>query len=225
MATRAVRLENLEREVTVIGNGLVGEALRRRHAEVAKEKLAEEQAKQSRAFGAPLPYLQAVDGVVGASLAAVKPGGVIRFDFSALREVVVDAQETLFRLSPVGGPKQKTRRGWPHYRDAHLLFIDGTDVREIPALIRPGSEIVFVNPLPYSRRIELGWSKTQAPSGVYDVAERELRRRWSKVARIDATYRGIEGAAPLSNAALIPGRKGNVSADRYPALVIKSKTA
>lgn len=219
MATRAVRLENLEREVTVIGNGLVGEALKRRHIEVAREKLSEEMDKQARVFGSPLPYLQAVDGVAGASLAAVKPGGVIRFDFSALREVIVDAEATLLRLSPVGGPKQKTRSGWPHYRDSHLLFIDGAEAREVPKHVSPASEIIFINALPYSRRIELGWSGSQAPDGVYDVAERELRRRWGRIARIDSTFRGISGAS------LIPGRAGNKSADRYPALVIKSRLA
>lgn len=218
MAVRTVKLENLEREVTIIGNGLVGDALRRRHAEVAKEKLAEEQGKQSRAFGAPLPYQVAVDGRVGAALDTVKAGGVIRFDFSVLREVVVDAGETLIRLSPWAA-KAETRHNWPHYRDAHLLFIDGAETREVPKRISPSSEIVFINALPYSRRIELGWSGSQAPDGVYDVAERELRRRWNRIARIDSTYRGISGAS------LIPGRAGNKSADRYPALVIKSKTA
>lgn len=218
MATRTVKLENLEREITVIGNGAVGEALRLRHIEVAKEKLGEEQAKQRRVFGDVLPYRQAVDGRAGAALTTVKIHGLIRFDFSALREVVEDAEETLFRLSP-WTPKQKTRQNWPHYRDSHLLFIDEVEAKTIPKTISPNSEIIFINALPYSRRIDLGWSKVQAPDGVYGVAERELRRRWSKVARIDHTFRGISGAS------LIPGRAGNKSADRYPALVIKSKTA
>lgn len=218
MAVRVVKLDNLEREITVIGNGVVGDALKRRHVEVAREKLKEEQGKQTRAFGSPLPYQQAVDGVAGAALDQVKPGGVIRFDFTVLREVVVDAEQTLFRLSPYA-PKTEKRHNWPHYRDSHLLFIDGIEAREIPKRISPSSEIIFINALPYSRRIELGWSKTQAPDGVYDVAERELRRRWGRIARIDSTYRGISGAS------LIPGRAGNKSADRYPALVIKSRTA
>lgn len=218
MAVHNVKIENLERDITIIGNGVVGDALRRLHAEVAKEKLSEEQAKQSRAFGAPLPYVVAVDGRAGAALDSVKAGGVIRFDFSVLREVVVSAEETIFRLSP-WSPKQKTRQNWPHFRDSHLLFIDGIEAKEVPKRISPASEVIFINALPYSRRIDLGWSKTQAPDGVYGVAERELRRRWSRIARIDHTFRGISGAS------LIPGRAGNKSADRYPALVIKSKTA
>lgn len=217
MAVRVVKLDNLEREVTIIGNGLVGDALKRRHVEVAREKLKEEQGKQSRVFGASLPYLQAVDGVAGAALDTVKAGGVIRFDFTMLREVVVAAKEALIRLSP-WAPKTEKRHNWPHYRDAHLLFIDGIETKEIPKRIDPSSEIIFINALPYSRRIELGWSTTQAPDGVYDVAERELRRRWGRIAVIDSTYRGISGAS------LIPGRAGNKSADRYPALIIKSKT-
>lgn len=218
MAVRVVKLDSLEREVTVIGNGLVGEALKRRHVEVAKEKLKEEQGKQARAFGAPLPYLQAVDGVAGAALDQVKAAGIIRFDFSVLREVVVAAEEALFRLSPWAS-KTARRHNWPHYRDTHLLFVDGVETREVPERIPPASEIIFINALPYSRRIELGWSRTQAPDGVYDVAERELRRRWGRIARIDSTFRGISGAS------LIPGRAGNRSADRYPALVIRAKGA
>lgn len=80
---------------------------------------------------------------------------------------------TLETFSPVG----PTGR----YRRSHRLYADGREI-DFDGDIPPADQYVFVNTVPYARKIERGMS-SQAPEGVYQVTAALARRQFSDVAR------------------------------------------
>ena len=72
-------------------------------------------------------------------------------------DVLVWISEQLFKFSPV-------KSGL--YQKSHELFADGRHVEASASLIRFADEYIFVNTVPYARKIERG-SSSQAPEGVY----------------------------------------------------------
>lgn len=155
----------------------------------------------------PARFTRWVDGRQGAAEETVKPTGIIRYRYHRLEEIVQAAMETLFDLSPVESGE---------YRNAHTIFVNGAQSRNLSDW--DGQEsIVILNPLPYSRKIELGIMKMRVPGSdhVYEQAEDILRRRFNNQASVVFTYRGYVGGG-------IAGARagGNKSGNRYPALVI-----
>lgn len=157
----------------------------------------------------PASFRRFVDGQEGRPEEAVRPNGVITYEYQRLDLVAQFALETLFDRSPVLSGD---------YRRAHALFLNGVAVRNLRDW-KPGDEVAVANFLPYSRKVELGVMKMRVPGTdkVYAQAERIVRRRFGNLARIDFTYRGIMGGA------ILPGRQGNKSDIRYPALIIKER--
>lgn len=152
----------------------------------------------------PKRFVRAVDGVTGAREEQVRSGGVIRYRYQRLEEVVRAAMDLLFELSPV-------REGT--YRQAHTLFVDGAAASDLSTWDGTGT-IIISNLMPYARKIEVGKMVMRVPGTdhVYQQAEMLLRRQHGNQANIKFNYRGI-----------VSGRAGNKSGNRYPALEISER--
>lgn len=181
-------------------------------ARFARERLSEAQQANRTIFGRVPPHTVAVDGRPNAPPESVKAdGGRIVFEFELTVDVLRWIADTLDARSPVVSGA---------YKRGHTLFADG---REIPrgAPIPPADDYSFSNVTPYSRKVEIGKTKSgrafviQVPNRIYERTARDARARFGNVARIELTYRGIVGGA------VVAGRAGNRSALRYPTIVVR----
>jgi hypothetical protein len=176
----------------------------------------------------PVSFDRFVDGRKGALEEAVKPTGTIVYTYPRLEVVAQFAMETLFDLSPVLSGK---------YRASHTLFLNGSAVPNLRDF-KPGDEATISNPVPYSRKIEVGKMKMRVPgtSMVYAKAAKIVRARYGNIAKIGFTYRGLVGGGlvdPIKAGAstLKRGPNGrfmkqggprphNIANLRYPVLTI-----
>ena len=160
--------------------------------------------------------------------------GVARFEFGYLDEIVAGVLAMLVSKSPYRAKKPgadvKT-----HYRDEHLVFINGVEVTEIPDTLPPNAVVVLVNLQPYSRKIEAGFS-AQAPSGVYEQVARMARRQWGNTADISFGYDNFPGAGWKAGTRTVRKTIGNIvrgqvgkrttsdhkSNDRFPTITIQA---
>lgn len=180
-----------------------------------------EHAKVLNADPRPGGFTRYVDGRKGAREEAVKPNGVIVYEYERLDLVVQFAMETLFDKSPVL---------LGDYRRAHTIFLNGSPVPNLAAW-KSGDEVAISNYLPYSRKIEMGKMKMRVPGTdhVYRQAEQIVKGRFGNVARIKFTYRAVvSGAhvpyAPAGTANAAASRRGGVEQrSRYPTLVITER--
>jgi hypothetical protein len=159
-----------------------------------------------------------VDGVFGASEYGVKVPGEIFYEFEFAEDVLKFIADELKKTSPVGSGADK-HPGL--YKQSHVLFADGI---ELPSgsIPLPAHEYIFVNPLPYSRKIEAGQS-SQAPSGVYEATAFLAQSRFGNVAKIMffdyiGTFNSKTETHPLRgfNTKL----QHNKSENRYPAIKV-----
>jgi hypothetical protein len=178
-------------------------------ADFARETLAEAEATNEAALGHPTPHETFVDGVPGASEDRVRPAGSIVYTFDLVDDLFAWIDEQLRQHSPVGSGKD------PHpglYQRSHIFYADGTEAD--PLKPPPGiKEGVYVNAMPYARKIEAGESPQQ-PDGVYEVVARLASRRFGNLARIVFDYRTAIGGS------IVTGLKGNKSAGRNPAIIV-----
>lgn len=190
-------------------------------AQAAREELAKGQDRNRAALGHVPPHRTFVDQSENAPIESVRPDGVIVFEFQLVETALAWIAEMLVRNSPV-----KSGR----YQDSHILFADGVAVE--PGNIPPlADEFVFLNAMPYSRRIERGWSP-QRPEGVYDATATLAKRRFGNIASIRFGFRSFPSGAVgdwaqtgSARALAKRVRKGRESAHtewltRQPAIVI-----
>jgi len=170
---------------------LTGEPRRQMLIRVARETIAEVSAINDRATGQRVGHEVIVDGRRGAAIESVKPGGVVVALF-AVRAAAIDfTWEALAQLSPVDqNPKTVDSIV---YRDRHLLLVNGEE-REPPVDVQPDDIVTFVNLLPYARKIEKGWSKKQAPDGVYEAATAIVKARFGNIVDVRFSYGTFLGA-------------------------------
>ncbi|MBR2689169.1 MAG: hypothetical protein IKE42_15055 [Aquamicrobium sp.] len=133
----------------------------------------------------PASFRRIVDGQLGAPEEAVKPAGIIVYQYPRLDQVVQYAMEVLFDKSPVDSGD---------YRNAHMIFIENSPARNL-AEMRPGDEVTITNPMPYARKIEVGSMTMRVPGTdhVYQQARQIVAARWGNVARIRFTFRALVG--------------------------------
>lgn len=203
MAVRT-RIEAIDRDIDVIlRDDLSPRARSMALAEFAGETIAEASRTNRQILGREPRKTIYVDGREGAPLQSVRPDGEIIAEFEVFNDTLAWIGDQLELHSP-----KKSGR----YSRAHDLFADGVLVavgQEIPS----ADEYVFINTLPYARKIELGQS-SQAPDGVYQAVATLARRRFGNVARISFSYRtALRGG-------IVSGRAGNRSEGRYPAIVV-----
>lgn len=157
----------------------------------------------------PVNFVRHVDGVEGAPEEAVKPGGIIVYDYNRLDLVAKDALKLLRENSPVGTGRD------PHpglYRDSHVLFLNLAPVSDLSAW-KDGDEISITNTVEYSRVIEMGkpgaaasaraaraehgGGKIKVGYHVYEKVAQALRRQYAGVADIQFSYRAVLGGGQV----------------------------
>ena len=188
--------DDVLRDVQVATKDLTDpKAKSKRLAAFARAEIAKADARNKAAVGRDVPHTVAVDGRKGAPLASVRPDGVVVAEWSLHTEVLAWIGEALLKASP-----QLTGR----YEASHVLFVDG--VEHEPTDPIPDFEFaVFMNTVPYARKIERGLSD-QAPDGVYQAVAAVARQRFGNIVKVRFTYRSMTG--PKSQA------------DRQPAIVV-----
>lgn len=142
-------------------------------ASVAKDVLREEQ-KAGMFPTDKKEYIRVVDNKLGMVEERVRFGGKIHYQlntegFAGIIEVLRWIEERLVLTSPYRN-KRPQDTGWRgvHYKEAHILMIDGKSVGEVGVSTQPiffartfqsrkhskDSTYTFVNTMPYARRIE-----------------------------------------------------------------------
>lgn len=201
-----IKVDPIDRDVQVMLNeDLSPEAQARAMQEFARAQIDEADNVNRTVLGRIPHRTIAIDGTMDASLTQAKASSVIVVEYDLLVDVLVWIGEQLRQNSPV-----KTGR----YRDSHALFADGAEIA-IGQMVPAAEEYVFINTVPYSRKIELGLS-SQAPDGVYQAVASLARRRFGNVAKIDFSYRTALGGS------IIGGHAGNKSSQRNPAIIVKT---
>ena len=119
----------------------------------------------------------------------------------------------LKQLSPYRPSNRKSAD--QHYREAHIVLVDGEEILYPYVVERPWTEIIFVNAAPYARKIERGLSR-QRPNGVYEaLVYPEVVKRYGDLYDVSFTYTRVEGAAagPIRR---ISRRFGGMRGQRQP---------
>lgn len=149
----------------------------------------------------PLRMTRHVDGVLDAPEEAVKPGGVIVYDYDRLDLVVQFALDTLRQLSPVESGD---------YASSHVIMLNGTVVDNVSGW-KPGDEITISNSQPYTRKIEIGDKGYRAHGHVYEKSAHVVSRQYGNMASVSFTYRAAPPGAIQGWAARTKlSRKGSV---------------
>jgi hypothetical protein len=194
MAIIEFKTEPINRDIVLFIDSLSPEETSRQFAVLAAQHIDDAKRINVRVLGREPPSTTYVDGRARAPLATVRPNGVIFTEFELLIDVLVFITEMLIKFSPVGR-KPDRRPGHPGlYKRSHILLADGVEIDVLTPSLVPqlavADEYVFINTLPYARKIEHGLSP-QAPDGVYQAVANVARRRYNKIAKIFFTYRTI----------------------------------
>lgn len=204
--TVRTRVEPIDRDIALIlSEDLSPKARSQTLARIAGEQIGEAREINRTVLGRAPRYTVSVDGKDGASLESVRPDGTIVAEFELFSDVLVWIANQLETHSP-----RKSGR----YIKGHSIFADGVEI-EATATVPSAQEYVFINTLPYARKIERGQS-SQAPDGVYQVVATLARRRFGNIAKISFSYRTV-----LSGSTIVGGRAGNRSGERNPAIVVR----
>jgi hypothetical protein len=148
----------------------------------------------------PMGFVRHVDGVI-APEEALRPGGVIVYDYNRLDIIAKRALEILRSISPFGKGRD------PHpglYRDSHRLFIDGHAAENLSGW-HEGQEVSITNTVVYSQVIEVGGrggKKFRIDGGgrVYQRAQQILGRDPDirNAADIEFTFRAVFGSGQVN---------------------------
>lgn len=198
-----------------------------RFAAFAREQIELIDNENARIVGTRLPYDLWVDGAPDRPLTSVTPKGRIEAEWYAYDELFAYIGDLLVKHSPYGS--DDPRPGHPGlYERSHLFLADDVIV-PVGKRVPPAKEFVFINAVPYARKIERGLSN-QAPDGVYQTVATLARRRWSNLASIRFSYRSLltGGVAAWAQTTKMSSRnrKGVQRRDwltRQPAIVITPK--
>ena len=164
--------------------------------DLARQVIEDTKRDNAAILGRVPPFTIFVDGSRGAPIEAVRPGGVIVVEFELIADVLRYIGEQLVLHSP-----HLTGR----YERSHILFADGTPIDFEAPVQGIASEYVFVNSVPYARKIERGLSP-QAPHGVYEVVATLAKRKFSRLGQIAFGFRNLAGG------------------QRQPAIIVTART-
>lgn len=197
-----VRLHTFSRDLKVIVERTLSRQARQGlAAEAGRRVLAQAQEQNARALGSVPSHETFVDGRRTADLESVNPDkGEILFRFNLATDVFSWIDEQLIIHSPVGDTPKS-----PEYNRSHIFFADGDQVD--PTGVASGETFIFLNTVPYARKIERGLSK-QTPDGVYEVVATLAARRFGNIARIRFGYRSFQAGAIVYNPGKFDLRQG-----------------
>jgi hypothetical protein len=196
-----VRIEPVEKSVEATIRADLDPATQKKEAAAfAKKGIDEATATNRQILGREIKPTVTVDGVPGAPLENVNPdGGSIIAEWDILVDGLLRwiAEQLIARSPVVSGA----------YRQGHTLYVDGTEV-PIGGDIRPSAEAeeyVFLNPIPYARRIEVGKTKAgrdfvvQVPNHIYERVAKDARARFGNQAKIEYSPQSTTGAYRLKH--------------------------
>lgn len=181
------KVEPINRDIDLMLREELSPQARNAHiAQFARSELKQGQDRNRQALGRVPPHETFVDGRAEAPLESVK--STIVFEFELLDDVFTWIRDQLVKHSP---------KLTGEYAKSHVFLADGVEVvagESVPA----AREYVFINTVPYSRKIERGLSN-QAPDGVYQVVAVLASKRFGNIARVRFTYRTLFGSVKDKN--------------------------
>lgn len=197
MAVRT-KIEPIANDIRLIVSDLLSPAAQSRAvADFARSEIATADDTNRSVLGRFPPKAITVDGNPGAALEMVRPnGGLIVVEWEIFSDVLIWIGQTLRDRSPVG-PSGDYRDGW-------TLLADGVEVprgQEIPA----AEVVVFVNVVPYSRKIEIGKTKSgrdfvvQVPNRIAERTAKDAGARFGNIAKIRSVWISLQGAYTLKH--------------------------
>ena len=188
MAIRT-RLTPIQKDITVLVPPLSPEGRSKILANHARRALKAGQDQNLRVLGSVPRHDTYVDRTKTENIDAVKPDGIIVFEFELHQDMFRWISDLLSEKSPVG--TEDYRPDHPGlYKASHIFVVDGQIWpidKPIPATAQ---EAYFANTVPYARKIERGLSK-QAPVGVYEVVADQAKSRFGNLANISFGYRSL----------------------------------
>ncbi|MEH2476249.1 hypothetical protein V1281_002582 [Nitrobacteraceae bacterium AZCC 2161] len=214
MATRT-RIDGVATDINLIVNRLLSPAAQSKAvADFARNAIAEADATNKRVLGRIPPRTVTVNGSQGASLDSVRPsGGSIIVEWELISGVLVWISQMLRDRSPIG-PSGK-------YRDSHTLFADDVEV-PISGQIPTADEYVFLNPVPYARKIEMGKTKSgrafvvSVPNHIYERTAKDANGKFGNIASIKFSYRAPENTKIVAYVpivrTIVRDKKGRITA-------------
>ena len=200
--TIKTRIQPISRDIEVMIAQVLSPQARSQHlADMARQGLGDAKAVNRSVFGRETPHETFVDGAKTDNIDSVKPDGRIAFEFSLFGEVLGWIGNELVMNSPILTGQ---------YARSHILLADGIEI-EPGSVPEDAREYVFVNTVPYARKIERGLSP-QAPDGVYQAIAAVAARRFGNIARISFSYRSLLEGSSSSRA--------ERTASRQPAILV-----
>lgn len=202
MAVRA-RIDPVEK---VTAAAVLGETLPERRAaaaQFAREGIDDAERVNQKAFGRVPQHTVTVDGRQGAPLETVNPDrGEIIVEFEIVSDLIKTIADMLAQRSPVVSGE---------YRRGHKLLADGKEVSfdSIPQ----AEEYVFINVVPYARKIEVGKTKAgrafviQVANRIYERTARDVRSKLGNSADIRFEYRTLFRSSESAPAIVVRYRK------------------
>ena len=143
------------RQFAVFTEKVSGETARKeRVASVARKVLDDTLTRNARIIGRRPEYRQYVDGVEGAALESIKPGGKIVFRF----EFGVGVAQVIVSLLRASSPYDPTPDGLPHYRDRHFVIVDDVIVDPPYDNIGNFDRMLIINDRVYANFLEAKYS-------------------------------------------------------------------
>lgn len=167
-------------------------------AGIAPDQISAELAKFARAAVADVianrqassSYEKYINGRRGDEEETVEAPGPILYEFSYWNEIIAFALDFLKRRSPV-----LTAR----YQNAHQVML-GSQFVSPTAEIAPDEEVLIVNTVPYSRKIEVGFMSMSVERGVYQDARKAVMGRFGQV--VDVRFQMVR----IPNGYVLKGR-------------------
>lgn len=183
-----VKIDPIEKLTTVSLVKSLSEPEQRRIAgRIARQDIEWAKQVNRQVLGRIPPYFTTVDGRQGAPLESVRlNGGQVITEFELIGDLLVWIMTTLIERSPHTSGE---------YKRGHRLFADG---QEVDPTVDPSpaiNEFVFLNIVPYARRLEVGKTKSgrdfliQVPNRIYERTARDARSRFGNVASIKSVFR------------------------------------
>jgi hypothetical protein len=205
VATRITPLENTIK--LLLDSRLSPKARSKRVADFASVRIAAADEQNRRALGAVPPKTITVDGKQGAPLESVNPDhGIIIAEWALVGEVLQWIGERLRERSPVVSGR---------YRNTHKLYADNQEVDwNKPPL---AAEYIFLNPLAYSRKLEVGKTESgrdflvSVPNRIYERTAKDAQSRFGNIAKVRFIYSAAVGGSIA---------KRHAKTDRVPAILV-----
>lgn len=186
------RIDSYEHDIDVIvRDDLSPAAQSKAIAAFARSEIQKADDTNRRVLGRLPPKVTTVDGQPGAALERVNPnGGSIITEWELVGDVLVWIGQALYDRSPVVSGD---------YRKGHTLLADNVEI-DPGAAIPQADQYIFINTVPYARRIEVGKTKEgrdfvmQVPNRIYEQTAKDAKSRFGNLAKIQFNYLELEGA-------------------------------